>query len=277
MRYVKGDLIPNIQKKNIGKAVSTGISQIGNVVKEAQNNQPAPLHSTPFDNPVTNVFKPYMVKQTVPQRAPDISKLPRPTNDVQADIIQKNTDYMDKNYPMKGFTKPVPFDSIKKEQPSLLDIPVMAAKAALEIPEDLKNLSIYGTRALGEFITGNPVESYRPEGYSIVNDILPESWGKAINEFEKNNPFWGGFVKFGVENGLDPQNFIGGGTMGELSKALQVGKNTTKGIKLVGDMNKAIVEKMLSGKALTETEQAIVDNTPQLKHLQEGQKRLMLP
>ncbi len=139
--------------------------------------------------------------------------------------------------------KSVSMDSMEKKKPTILDIPVMAAKAALEVPGDLKNLSIYGVRALGEAITGQPVESYRPEGYSFVKDILPEAAGNALDKFEKNQPLAGGFTKFMLENTVgDPTSVIGGGTLGELSKAGVIGKNSIEGtignLKTIGNLNK---------------------------------------
>lgn len=151
--------------------------------------------------------------------------------------------------------KSVSMDSMEKKKPTILDIPVMAAKAALEVPGDLKNLSIYGVRALGEAITGQPVESYRPEGYSFVKDILPEAAGNALDKFEKNQPLAGGFTKFILENTVgDPTNLVGGsGTLGELSKVGFLGKNsitnTVDNLKTIGNLNNksfATVDKTLN-------------------------------
>lgn len=151
--------------------------------------------------------------------------------------------------------KSVSMDSIEKKKPTILDIPVMAAKAALEVPGDLKNLSIYGVRALGEAITGQPVESYRPEGYSFVKDILPEAAGNALDKFEKSQPLAGGFTKFLLENTVgDPTNLVGGsGTLGELSKVGFLGNNsitnTVDNLKTIGNLNKksfATVDKALN-------------------------------
>lgn len=248
---------------------------LANTTHNSQYNEAPELDFTPFNNPVTNVFKPYMVEQKTLQRPPNISTLPRPTTDIEAENLKKNVDFMDKNYPnsMKGFTKPVSLDSLEKDKPGLLDIPVMAVKGALEIPNDLKNLSIYGTRVLGEALTGQPIESFRPEGYSIVDDILPESWGKGLNEFEKNNPFLGGLLKSGVENGLDVTNIPGGGLIGELSKAGVIGKNAIEGsvenLKTMGDLSKKSFDKVDKITKLPSEElNAAVKAEPEIKEAQ---------
>jgi hypothetical protein len=232
---------------------------------EEWKSQAIPKNDTPVkvDNPVIkglNIAVKSLegAKQQAPSSSPVATGLKLATDTLKKqntqNFLQNNVPLPKQgNYRLPG--KSVSMDSIEKKKPTILDIPAMAAKAALEVPGDLKNLSIYGVRALGETITGQPVESYRPEGYSFVKDILPEAAGKALDKFEKSQPLAGGFTKYLLENTIgDPTNLAGGsGMIGELSKVGFLGKNsianTVDNLKTVGNLNKksfATVDKSLN-------------------------------